>query len=129
MHFVSVLISGIRNWLIHLRTRTRDSRGRCCRSVFLTIAQLTTDKYQKRQRKIFGWGQKPQQKFSFFVILVLNSPSPMLSEQTIAKSMAVWIPNSKHFSFTFPSKALCQHYLCTSPKEQNRYRPPFPGCS
>lgn len=95
MHFVSVLISGIRNWLIHLRSGTRDSKRRCCSPVFLDVAQWTTDKYQKRQRKIFGQGEKPQQKF---LVLCSSgstvSTNPMLSEQTIAKSMAVCIPNS-----------------------------------
>lgn len=37
----------------------------------LDVAQWTTDKYQKRQREIFGWGQKPQQKF----LILCNSGS------------------------------------------------------
>lgn len=119
MHFVSVLISGIRNWLIHLRSRIRDSREKCCSPVFLDIAQWITDKCQKRQRKIFGWDKNPSRSFSFFVILVLNSIyQSMLSEQTIAESMAVWIPKNKHLTFTFPSRAASQYCLCTSPKNE-----------
>lgn len=53
---------------------------------------------------------------------VCQSPT-WLSKQTFAKSMAVYIPNSKHginlSAFTFPSKALQmlpQHCSGTSPK-------------
>lgn len=121
MHFVSVLISGIRNWLIHLRSRKRDSKRRCCSPVFLVVAQWTTDKYQKRQRKIFGQGEKPQQNFWFFVIPVVHSVYQSHAQRASNCQVHGSLYPKQHLTFTFLNKALqmlSQHCPCTCPKNK-----------
>lgn len=68
---------------------------------------------------IFGWGgETPAEVFGSWNSGSTVSTSPILSEQTTAKSVVVCIPNRKHLTFTFPSKALSQHCSCTSPRNE-----------
>lgn len=74
---------------------------------------------EKAKKAIWVGAKTPAEVFhSLWFWFHILSISPMLSEQTIAKSMAACIPNSKHLTFTFLSKALSQHCWCASPKNK-----------